>query len=82
MHLIFTESSRNEYSEGIECLKKAWTLVGSKLKTHGKDIWIKNLMYHIIGSYSYAHAYVHSYPSEVPKILEDNVCSFLLMHGA
>lgn len=30
------ENSRNEYSERIESLKKAWDLVGSDLRTHSK----------------------------------------------
>ncbi len=32
------ENSRNEYTERIESLKKAWSLVGQKLKAHGKLI--------------------------------------------
>ena len=34
--IVFSESTRNEYRERIESLKKAWALIGTDLKTHGK----------------------------------------------
>ena len=33
--VVFAENSRNEYRKRIDSLRKAWSLVGQDLKTHG-----------------------------------------------
>lgn len=46
---ISAENSRNEYSERIESLRKAYALVGTNLKTHSKDhIYFKNWLRHLL----------------------------------
>ena len=36
MVFFYSENTKNECQEMIENLKKAWTLVGQKLKNHSK----------------------------------------------
>ena len=33
--VVIAENSRNEYRKRIDSLRKAWSLVGQDLKTHG-----------------------------------------------